>query len=171
MRGPLGQTFPASPPLTATKLDSNGSSVVSTPHELPERELYGDLFPNIPAWNPQDNTLLQSQTPSIDEILAGLPTKEQSEVLIWSYMGGYHAKRSLFHGPSFLVQVRKFQHWSVAALCQSSARVLTHLQVRYARSELSTQRALSFIAHCCALRWISSVPSLPSPNRVWQHQS
>ncbi|GIZ48278.1 hypothetical protein CKM354_001134600 [Cercospora kikuchii] len=111
MRGPLGQTFPASPPLTATKLDSNGSSVVSTPHELPERELYGDLFPNIPAWNPQDNTLLQSQTPSIDEILAGLPTKEQSEVLIWSYMGGYHAKRSLFHGPSFLVQVRKFQHW------------------------------------------------------------
>lgn len=54
---------------------------------------------------------MTSQAPSIDEILAGLPSKEQSEVLIWSYMGGYHAKRSLFHGPTFIVQVRKFQRW------------------------------------------------------------
>lgn len=56
---------------------------------------------------------MTSQAPSIDEILAGLPNKEQSEVLLWAYFGGYHAKRSLFHGPSFLVQVRKFQHWYV----------------------------------------------------------
>lgn len=114
MRGPIGQTFPASPPLTSPRFESN-SSCDGTPGVdgilERERELYGDLFPNIPAWTPQDNTLMTSQAPSIEEILAGLPSKEQCEVLIWSYMGGFHAKRSLFHGPSFLVQVRKFQRW------------------------------------------------------------
>lgn len=110
LSGPIGQTFPSSPPLTSPRYDSSGESTGATP-EYPERELYGDLFPNIPAWTPQDNTLLTSQAPSIEEILAGLPSREQSEVLIWSYMGGYHAKRSLFHGPTFLAQFRKFQHW------------------------------------------------------------
>lgn len=112
LRGPIGQTFPSSPPLTSPQWSCR-SSTDNTLDESPqgERELYGDLFPNIPAWTPQDNTLLTSQAPSIDEILQGLPSREQSEVLIWSYMGGFHAKRSLFHGPSFLVQVRKFQHW------------------------------------------------------------
>ncbi|EME42621.1 hypothetical protein DOTSEDRAFT_89963 [Dothistroma septosporum NZE10] len=112
LRGPIGQTFPTSPPLTSPRY-STTASYESSPAETPEREreLYGDLFPNIPTWTPQDNTLLASQAPSIEEIVTGLPTREQSEVLIWSYMGGFHAKRSLFHGPSFLVQVRKFQRW------------------------------------------------------------
>lgn len=88
-----GQNYPVSPPLSAAPFDSANPSYNTTPVERPEnRELYGDLFPNIPAWTPQDNTLMTSQAPSIDEILAGLPSREQSEVLIWSYMGGYHAK-------------------------------------------------------------------------------
>ena len=60
LRGPIGQTFPASPPLTSSAYDSSSSND-ATPNEWPERELYGDLFPNIPAWTPQDNTLLTSQ--------------------------------------------------------------------------------------------------------------
>lgn len=88
----IGQKFPITPPQSDIGFDSSSSSYSTTPTERPERDLYGDLFPNVPAWTPQDNTLLTSQAPSIDEILAGLPSKEQSEVLIWSYMGGYHAK-------------------------------------------------------------------------------
>lgn len=70
-------------------------------------QLCGDIFPLPPAWSVEDSTtrsMARIYYPGL--ILHDMPSKEQCESLIWTYMEGYHTLSPLFHGPSFLRQAR-----------------------------------------------------------------
>lgn len=47
----------------------------------------------------------------VDDILSTMPTREQSRILLWGYMSGYHTVTPVFHGPSFLAKLRDFNRW------------------------------------------------------------
>ena len=45
---------------------------------------------------------------NLEGMINDLPSKEQCETLIWTFMKGYHTISPLFHGPTFLLQARKY---------------------------------------------------------------
>jgi hypothetical protein len=70
-------------------------------------QLCGDIFPLPPAWSVEDSmTRSTARIYSAGIILDDIPSKEQCEALIWTYLEGYHTIFPLFHGPSFLRQAR-----------------------------------------------------------------
>lgn len=76
----------------------------------PDKMLYGDLFPHVPKWTFKDQRPIPYET-STSTLVSELPSKPQMDVLVWAYMVGYHTMAPLFHGPSFLEDVHKFQGW------------------------------------------------------------
>ncbi|KAH9216519.1 fungal-specific transcription factor domain-containing protein [Leptodontidium sp. 2 PMI_412] len=72
-------------------------------------QLCGDMFPPPPEWTSEDRTTrYAARLTSPGELLDGLPSGEQCEALVWIYMEGYHTISPLFHGPSFLQDVRRY---------------------------------------------------------------
>jgi hypothetical protein len=70
-------------------------------------QLCGDIFPLPPAWSVEDSmTRSTARIYSAGIILDDMPSKEQCEALIWTYLEGYHTIFPLYHGPSFLRQAR-----------------------------------------------------------------
>lgn len=52
---------------------------------------YGDIFPRAPTWSFFDYTPQSASSGnSTNELLSELPSREQSYLLIWSYMTGFH---------------------------------------------------------------------------------
>jgi hypothetical protein len=72
-------------------------------------QLCGDIFPLPPAWSVEDSTTRSTaRIYSAGIILDEMPSKEQCESLIWTYLKGYHTISPLFHGPSFLRQAHRY---------------------------------------------------------------
>lgn len=77
------------------------------------KQLYGDIFPQVPQWPSNDYRGDESppRNSSLEDIIAEMPTKAECETLIWVYMTGYHTMKPLFHGPTFLNDVKRFHRW------------------------------------------------------------
>lgn len=71
-----------------------------------ERKFCGEIFPPAPAFGDSSRRSgLLTSSADIDELVDGLPTKPQCDVLIQAYLTGYHSISPMFHGPSFLQRV------------------------------------------------------------------
>lgn len=89
------------PPLEAQRQE-NASSVLSAGSTGRGQSSVSDLFPRAPALE----TLMSEpgrvkSSVDVGELITGLPSAEQSEMLIQAYMVGYHTIYPMFHGPSF----------------------------------------------------------------------
>ncbi|KAK5167509.1 uncharacterized protein LTR77_007208 [Saxophila tyrrhenica] len=74
-----------------------------------DRRTYGDIFPDVPAFRPQDVAVGQyARNPDVTELLRALPSQHQCAGLIRAYLAGYHSVSPLFHSPSFWQQAREF---------------------------------------------------------------
>lgn len=91
-----------------------------------DKILYGDIFPQVPSWNPHDNLFQHSaRVMSLDEAITGLPSITQCDVLVWAYIMGYQTLTPLFHAQSFLHEFRGYKNWLVTSLIKYKFCLLT----------------------------------------------
>ena len=104
------------PDAWSTTIRSDGSSTVlhhDSGGESPgaeDRYLYGDLFPYPPAFAAENIPTQSSKERHVSECISNLPSPAQCDVLIKSYLSGYHTIAPLFHSPTFEEKVQQFLH-------------------------------------------------------------
>ncbi|KAE9371804.1 hypothetical protein N431DRAFT_559228 [Stipitochalara longipes BDJ] len=110
-------------------------------------QLYGDLFPPLPAWSVEDiTTKSTTRIYNAEVTLDDIPSKEQCEELFRTYMQGYHTISPLFHGPSFLKQARRVNERNTKSNMNVELHFLAlHAAVLFAGCAICSRKRLSEI--------------------------